>query len=272
MIHLPWGSVEGTSEEIKNYGDYVEKSEKRLIDHYKNVLNLTEEAVRPLLKGETYLTDDQAISIGFATKISDVVVAKAYINLKNNDMSTYTKKELDEKFQKSEGLLQKILNKITGNGKIKALILQDANGSDVDFTDLKEGETPKIGDKATLDGQPIPDGDYVFPSMENITISFLNGEVAEVATPEEEGQETEALKTENADLKAQIETLKAQNSTHEENLTEATTAIKAVQKEFKDLKKSVGSSYNYKSEKNGNQGNADDERNPPGTTRTPIKK
>ena len=147
-----------------------------------------------------------------------------------------------------------------------------ANGDDVDFTDLADGEEPKVGDKATLDGNPIPDGDYVFPSLKNITISFLNGEVAEIATEQEETQEMEALKTENDNLKAEIETLKTQNSTKDKLVKDAADAIKAMKSEFTELKKTVGSSYNYKAEINGNQGNPEEGKNQEGRQRTPIKK
>lgn len=270
MIHLPWGGIEGTAEEIKNYGDVVAQAEKRLIDHYKNELNLTEEAIRPLLKQETYLTDDQAIAIGFATKITPMVEPKAYLNSKTNDMSTVTKKDFDESVKKTEGMFEKIFNILKGN-KVKALVLKEANGSDVDFTDLKEGDTPKVGDKATLDGSAVPDGDYVFPSLENITISFLNGEVSAVGTVDDGATEdVEALKAEIENLKAENQTLKESNLTQEKDLTDATSAINALKKEFDGIKKIAGSNFVFNSEKNGNQD--DDAKNSNGVKRTPIKK
>ena len=83
----------------------------------------------------------------------------------------------------------------------------------------------------------------------------------------------EALKTENENLKAEIETLKTQNSTHVNDLKEATTAIKSLKTEFDGLKKSVGSTFNYKADDNKNQGGgASGGKNENGVTRTPIKK
>jgi len=273
MIHLPMGSVSGTADEIESYSELVRGAEKKILDFYKKITNLTEEALLPLLKQETYLTPSDAFDLKFATSYEIDYPAVAYLNLKPSNMFTLTKKEFDENVKKTEGMFEKIFNILSVKGKIKALILQEANGADVDFTDLADGDTPKVGDKATLDGKPIPDGDYVFPSLENITIAFLNGEVSEVATSEEEGKETEALKQENESLKAEIETLKTQNSTHVNDLKEATTAIKSLKTEFDGLKKSVGSTFNYKADDNKNQGGgASGGKNENGVTRTPIKK
>jgi ATP-dependent protease ClpP protease subunit len=275
FIHNPWGVVGGEKEEMRKYADELETIENKISEFYATKSNLSKETILNLMKVETSFTAEEAIANGFITEIVGQIKAVALFKKENfkPDNMNYTKKELDEKFEKSEGILQKILNKLTGRTKPVALVLQDANAQEIDFTDLADGDTPKIGDKATLDGSPIPDGDYVFPSLENITISFLNGEVAEVATAAEEGAETEALKQENADLKAEIETLKTQNSTQANDLKEATTAIKALKTEFDGLKKSVGSTYAYKADKNGNQeGGATEGKNSEGTTRTPIKK
>lgn len=276
MIHLPMGSVSGTADEIENYSQLVRGAQKRILDFYKKITNLTEEALLPLLKQETYLTPSDAFDLKFATSYDIDFPAVAYLNFKTNnkDMEALTKKEADEKFNKVDGVLATILNKLKNFGKkVVCLIVQDANGDDVEFPDLADGDIPKVGDKATLEGAPVPDGDYVFPSMKNITITFANGEVTVVGEPTEEGDdpaEMEALKTENENLKTEIEALKLQNTENEKTITETTTAVSSMKKEFDSLKKMVGSTYNYKVEKNGNQGEGNDK--PAGGKRTPLNK
>jgi len=276
FIHNPWGFVGGEKEEIQRYANELAEIENKLSDFYAQFSSLSKEDILNFMKVETAFTADEAVTNGFMTEVLGAVKAVALLkkeNFKPGNKMSYTKEELDKKFEKTEGFLEKILNKLKGKSNPVALILQEANGADVDFTDLADGDTPKVGDKATLDGKPIPDGDYVFPSLENITISFMNGEVSEVATPEEESEETEALKTENENLKAEIETLKTQNSTHVNDLKEATTAIQSFKTEFESLKKQVGSGFNYNANKNGNQGGGDaGGKNENGVTRTPIKK
>jgi ATP-dependent protease ClpP protease subunit len=274
FIHNPWGFIGGEKEDIQRYANELEEVENKLSDFYAQFSSLSKTDILKFMKVETAFTADEAVANGFMTEVLNTIKAVATLkkdNLKPNNMS-YTKEELDAKFKKSETLLDKILARLKGKGRVVNLVLQDANGDDVDFVDLADGDTPKIGDKATLDGAPIPDGDYVFPSLNNITISFLNGEVAEVATPEEESQEMEALKTENQTLKDEIVALKAKNSTQAVDLKEATKAIVALNTEFADLKKTVGSSFNYKNDKNGNQGGGADGLNTEGRKRTPLQK
>lgn len=264
MIHLPWGGIEGTAEDIKAYGYEISKTEKRLIDHYKSVLGLTEEAIRPLLKNETYLTNEQALSIGFATTISESTTAKAYINLKPDNMSTITKEELDKKFQKHEGILNKLLSTISKHFKPKALLLQDANGDEIDFTDVAEDAEPKVGDKATLNGAPVPDGDYIFPSWANKTVTFVDSAVTEIKDKED----TTDLEAENKALKEKVEALEAQNSKTEQAFKEVLEGVKAMKKEFSDFKKTVGGSFNYNPDVDGNKGKPEQG----ARKRTPLKK
>lgn len=275
FIHNPWGFIGGEKEEMRKYADELEDIENKLSDFYVNNSNLTKDEALQFMKVETSFTAEQALANGLVTEIVDQVKAVASLKKEifkpQNDMN-YTKKELDEKFKKQEGFFEKILNKLSGKGNIVALKLQDANASEIDFPDVPEGEDPKVGDKATLDGSPIPDGDYVFPSLENSTISFVDGAITAITPAEEEEEETAdvaALRTENEDLKAQITNLTAQNSANETLVTEAATAIKSMKKEFDSLKKSIGSSYNYKPEVDGNERQP---AGPAGVKRTPLKK
>lgn len=248
MIHLPTGSVQGTAEEIKNYSDLVLECEKRLLDFYKKTTNLTEEALKPLLKRETFLSAEEAFDLKFATSYEIEHNVVAYLNSKSNKMSYLTKEEAEKRFQKSEGLLEKILNKLSGKGKgkgsePKALMVQDANGGEIDFPDLVEGDTPKVGDKATIDGKDA-EGEVVMPSGE--TYVFTAGELTEIKPVEED---TEAMKEELENLRTENEELTNELSEVKSDLKEAITALKTVQSDLKNLKKSVGSTFNYKSEK-----------------------
>lgn len=249
MIHLPTGSVQGTAEEIKNYSDMVLDCEKRLLDFYKKTTNLSEEALKPLLKRETFLTPEEAFDLKFATEYEiEFKVVAHFNNPKSNKMSYLTKEEAEKRFQKSEGLLEKILNKLSGKGKgkggePKALMVKDANDGEIDFPELVEGDTPKVGDKATIDGKDA-EGEIVMPSGE--TFVFKAGVLEEIKPVEED---TAALKEELENLKSENEELTNELTEVKADLTDAVTALKTIQTDLKNLKKSVGSTFNYKSEK-----------------------
>lgn len=248
MIHLPTGSIQGTAEEIKNYSEMVLECEKRLLDFYKKTTNLSEEALKPLLKRETFLTSQEAYDLKFSTSLEAEQTVVAYLNSKSNKMSYLTKEEAEKRFQKSEGLLEKILNKLSGKSKgrgadPKALMVKDANDGEIDFPELVEGDTPKVGDKATIDGKDA-DGEIVMPSGE--TFVFKAGVLEEIKPVDED---TEALKEELENLKSENEELTNELTEVKANLTDAVTALKTIQTDLKNLKKSVGSTFNYKSEK-----------------------
>ena len=103
-----------------------------------------------------------------------------------------------------EKLFAPILNK---SNPITNITVTDADGIVIDFPDLTEGDKPKVGDKATVDGSPA-DGEFVMPDgMKHI---FVAGELTEMVEPAaEDSEETVALKAENESLKAQIATASA---------------------------------------------------------------
>lgn len=67
--------------------------------------------------------------------------------------------------------------------KAKNLLVQDVNGTELDFPDLELGEDPAVGDKATVGGQKA-EGAYTLP--DGTTLSFVNGEITKVLEPSEE--------------------------------------------------------------------------------------
>jgi ATP-dependent Clp protease, protease subunit len=209
MIHLPWGQTSGTAEEIAKYGKEVEAVEKRLIDFYKKVTNLNEEGIRPLLKNETFLTDEQAKDLGFATQTDVQVAAKAKLFITNNNpMSTLSDK--DKTF--FTGLFDKIEAKIKSFGKIKALVLTAADGATmVDFADVADDATPKPGDIATIDGAPA-EGEILMPNGETFVFAAdKSGKLEEIKPKAPEDNEGEPT----------VETLTAELATANQRATDA---------------------------------------------------
>jgi len=203
MIHLPMGEVGGTADEIESYVTSVRQAEKKLIDFYKKETNTTEEAIRPLLTNETWLTNEQAINLGFATQPNLPMVARAYFNTNNNKMT-----------KEDKGFFTELINKILHKGqKIVSLDLTDADGVIVTFTELLDGDKPKIDDVATVDGKPA-EGEYL---IDGATYTFVGGKVTEISDsaedPKEDDVEMNALKQENESLKEQLATASANHET-----------------------------------------------------------
>jgi len=213
MIHLPMGGIDGTADQMEAYSKEIRVAEKKLIDFYKNAISTTDEAIRPLLVNETWLSNEQALNLGFAT-IENMPMAVAYFtnNLNTNiTMTEADKTWIETLFAPIKALIKK---------PIVAITVTDANGVIIEFADLVEGDLPKVEDKATIDGQPA-EGEFL--QTDGTTFVFTAGSLVEIkdaaADSEEDSADMQALKTENEALKAELATVTASFTALETSVT-----------------------------------------------------
>lgn len=182
MIHLPLiPEFTGRSEDFKAAGDYLAKEEKKFTEFYAAKVDLDKDTIYSLLSQETFISGQEAVTMGFATGIKEE---------KLEAVAFYNEKEQKEEKHMSNitKTLTAIAEKLGINPKEKAvaLVLKDANGTDIDFVDLVEGDTPSVGDKAEIDGAPA-EGEYV--AINGDTWVFSEGKLAEIKKEEEEEEE-----------------------------------------------------------------------------------
>jgi ATP-dependent protease ClpP protease subunit len=230
MIHMPAGSVKGTSEQIDQYNEMLKTYDKKILDFYTKVTGLTPEAILPLLKNETWLSIDDAFDMNFVTEmeIDFPAVAKAKYNFKLDTKMTKEDKDW------IENLFSPFAKFLKGK-KIVNKTVTDANGAILDFADLADDTMPQVGDMATVNSEPA-NGEYLLPSGEMYV--FDNGTLTEIVPVEED--ETAALKEENDSLKQQIADLTAEKNTMSEN-------FEALKSEVVNLKKSITSKLDFDS-------------------------
>ena len=249
MIHNPWGGAWGESSEIQKYADDLKKLEQKCADFYAAKTAITSETALELMKAETFMTPEEALEKGFITEIATVMKAVAKFNPNTNKMS-----KKDDNKKKVNGLMKSIegaFNKFFGTDDVPQMkMVVDANGTEIEFTELEEDDTPSVGDKATIEGAAA-EGEHVMPSGE--TYVFAGGELTEIKPEEEDGDdsdELQQLQAENAQLKKDLakeqkavkDLKKAQNKLETES--EATQKlVKDMQADFKSLKKSIGSDF-----------------------------
>lgn len=224
MIHLPWGSVSGTSQEIEQYNEMLKKYEKKLVDFYVKATGLSDEAIRPLLTYETWLSPKLANDLRFTTSIANDVpiLAKANFNFKPDSKMTDEQKGMFTKlFEKVDAIFSKV-----NVSNVKNIVLQDANGVEVEFPDVAEGEMPIVGESTALvDGTPA-EGEYLMPDGQ--TYIFAGGVLTEIveAQVDDNAEKIAELEKQLAEAKAEIE---AKN----EALTEASNVVATLKKEIK---------------------------------------
>ncbi len=243
MIHLPWGVVEGNAEEIENFTRQLKDIEKTFIDFYKKNLDLTEEAVRPLLKNETWLTKEQLTSLGFVTSEPMQIAAKAVIKSKKDYKMSNESKFSDEQKSWMENLFNSVLAKFK-QPKVTNKLVQDANGAEIDFNELEDSDTVQVGAKATVDGAPA-EGEYILP--DGRTFVFTSGELTEIVEPE---MDSAAMQAKIDELEEKLNASEQEKNTIREEAETYKNQLSTMETEVKDLKTKIMSKYNGTEKKN----------------------
>lgn len=228
MIHLPWGSFEGTAEEMSEYADVIGKAEKRIVDFYKKNTGITEEAILPLMKAETWLTGEQAIALGFATSLDDTPVqAKASLTFKKEKPMAGLTAEDKSWIEASFG---KLLGKFKKGANALLQVTAADNTTVLEFADLTPDATPVSGDIATVDGTPA-EGEYLMPDGSTYVFTTDGtGALVEILPAEEGDDDSEEM----AALKQENEQLKKDNDAYQ-------VKLKNLEKDVVALKKAVTS-------------------------------
>lgn len=170
MIHNPW--IDPGPGDSNHQADVLESllmAEENLRKFYSKTLNITEEGLKPLMDQETTLTAQQLISLGFATslKLGKPVMAM--------------KKDGDKGFNFAEKL-KALTKSVKAMAGIQALDLQTTDGKTLSVD--APNEDSLVGNAATLDGAPAPDGDYaIAPDAEGMSdvVTVKGGVVTAVA-------------------------------------------------------------------------------------------
>lgn len=241
MIHNPWlAGVSGDADEFQEVSKDLRKLENRLIKEYSNITGSSPDALRGLMKKDTFLSPEQAIDLGFATdigtstKVKEPKAARLKAVAYSNKLKT--KKMSDNKETKSvldaiNGLGDKITALMTGkkaepiedpNNPV-ALKLTDVLGQILDFTEVKEEQQPEIGAMATVDGNPA-EGEYIMTNGEVLTfekgkltaqknvvevLAALRAEVSEAITAKDAAEnESAALNTSLEGIKTELDSIK----------------------------------------------------------------
>lgn len=237
MIHLPMGGIDGTADEIEKYGEEVKAVENRILKFYMDTTGNTKEAILPLLQEETWLNEDQLLTLGFITEKTQKIAAKAYLKSpKNKNMST----------EKKEGDLISALTKA-----LKGLVKSEVNAKKIVFTgdqkevlfpELDEEASIEVGATATIEGSPA-EGEVIL--ADGRTLVFEAGAVTEIREEMEEEDEEMAVRIQELEKQLsdqaeainkkeeEIQNLKKEN----EKQAKAIQAVEKIRSEFSAKKK-----------------------------------
>lgn len=77
MVHNPWSISMGDSEDMRATADMLDKIGASLAATYATRTGKTEDEIKAMLDAETWMTAQEAVDAGFATKVTDAVQANA---------------------------------------------------------------------------------------------------------------------------------------------------------------------------------------------------
>lgn len=229
LIHNPWQMAMGDDGEFEAIAAELKMEKNKLAAIYSKISERPVEEVLALMLEERFLTAEEMLQWNFITEIK----TSPTITNNQNEAEMAENKELAEKVNKMEGVINSLKNLFTGKPDIKNIIVTDATGIQIDFPDLDEESQIVVGVKATIEGAPA-EGEYVMAggTIEGKTFVFTAGNLDEIIDPAGDGnEEMENLKQENADLKAELETLKGTNNKVQDQIKTLTAQVA----EFKNM-------------------------------------
>ena len=207
-FHLPLiPETKGNARDLEKQAAYLRQMEEESAKFYSERMGIPFEEAMALMEADSEITYDRCVEIGFVTKKEETKLKAVALVLNNKPKSDMAiAKEIEEAIQKeTNGLFDKIKNLMKTAKKPMNIVVQDANGTSLDFADV-EGREPEVGDMATVDGTPA-EGEYVM--TDGRTFVFSAGELTEIKEADGEDEEMEQMKAENEALKAENTTLKA---------------------------------------------------------------
>lgn len=88
MIHNAWTFAEGNAEELRKQADDLDKITNASINIYLEKINISENQLKKLMDNETWLTPEECLEMGFATKIENATNSKVSQSVKKNLINT----------------------------------------------------------------------------------------------------------------------------------------------------------------------------------------
>ena len=195
FIHNPWGLADGDADDIRRYADQLKGMEQRLAAFYHAKTGIGTPQLNRLMKQQTTLDAQQALSMGFITRIAEPVQAVAFLNINHNNKK-HDMSEHKNEVRELRGWWSKVKGRL-GMGLLN-LDLTLADGTPI--TVETEAEAPAVGDALTIDGQPAPDGEYTL--VDGSVIVAEEGVITDIVTPEDDAAEA-------GDYKALYNSIKA---------------------------------------------------------------
>lgn len=212
LIHNPFTAVEGTAEDLQGAIEELKRIESVLVGVYVSRTGKPEEEIRDLMKEDKFISAEQAVEMGFATRVLEPLKAVAFYNPPKKENPTKTEPEMStEKKPSAWAKLKAAFAEVTAafdESEPPVAASQALENGDSFYFDgeLQEGTLVFTDEAMTI--QP-EDGEYTLEDGRVLTVSA--GAVQSIAAPAPENNaELEAAQARIAELESQLS--EAQNT------------------------------------------------------------
>lgn len=218
FVHNAWTFVYGDKNEAKKVQMDLEKVDNLIAGLYEERTDITKEKALELMNNDTFISAEDCMDYGFYTELEnqDKPIEAEKEIIFNSFKNTRTKLTNNKMTQEENSLFNKIKNLFNEKSPSKNTMMYTDKNEEVVFAEVKEGENPKVGDKATINGKNasgtvnMADGSiYEFEDGKIKTIQEKEKEV-DTVTLNSINAKLDTVIAENSSLKTKIET---QNST-----------------------------------------------------------
>ena len=106
MIHNAWTDIAGNAEQLRKQADDLETITQASINAYMGGVNITEDELKQMLDDETWISPQDALSMGFATSVINDTSNKASQNSKKTLMLTVLCQQAEDRVRALEEPLE----------------------------------------------------------------------------------------------------------------------------------------------------------------------
>jgi ATP-dependent protease ClpP protease subunit len=237
FIHNAYTMAKGDSNEmLKQYQDLKETS-NQIAKYYSEKTTMPfEEAVR-LMDESTNIDSETALKYGFFTEVENSVKAYNSLSIRNLLIQNNSKLNFNKNEKTMSTKKQTLFNKFIEllNGAKNLLVYTDTQDV-LEFYDLEEGDTVKVGDKANF-MEKKAEGDYKLADGVT-TYTFVDGVLDSIseATEDDNTDELAQKDAKITELEAKIAELESATnakSNEVETLNKKFNALKELESEFR---------------------------------------
>ena len=227
MIHNPWIAPEpGDADHLEEVAKALREREDKIANFYSKLTGIDVKDMLEMMSKETEIYPEDALEMGFATKIEETLKAVAFMkDYKSNTTMTKSKKDIVNKW----------LDKLTG---VKNLVtLSSTNGQSFKISASSADEI-KDADISLENGDAVADGEYTLSDNRSITVA--NNKITEVKAVEPASGDLEAANAEIAQLKTQIQSLTEERDQLRTTSEEMVEEMQALKPELEKIKADLG--------------------------------